>query len=214
MKAKNLFLAVALGMFAVAPAAALAQSVGQDMKNAGHDTADASKKVAHKTEEGTKTAAKDTGHGTKVAATKTAQWHQDGGPRHGTRHERRRAQDGTRNQNSRARHRTRNGRRRPQDRRGGQDRRQGHCSRYKKSGPHNRREAGKRHESAALGDPQGCWADERSAGSATGRIALSAKISSEQIATSAIQKRSAPSRCNTCNTTGASATMSATPRAI
>ncbi len=45
---------------------------GQDMKDAGHDTADATKTVAHKTATGTKTAAKDTGHGTKVAAKDTA----------------------------------------------------------------------------------------------------------------------------------------------
>jgi cytoskeletal protein RodZ len=72
MKARNFFLAAAMGMFACAPASVLAQSVGQDMKNAGHDTADASKKVANKTATGTKTAVKDTGHGTKVAADKTA----------------------------------------------------------------------------------------------------------------------------------------------
>lgn len=46
--------------------------VGQDLKNAGHDTADASKTVAHDTAHGTKVAAKDTEHGTKVAAHKTA----------------------------------------------------------------------------------------------------------------------------------------------
>src|SRR6185437_3050406 len=73
MNGKSLLLGVALGMFALAPAAAPAQSVGQDLKNAGHSTADASKKVADKTANGTKTAAKDTGHGTKVAANKTAQ---------------------------------------------------------------------------------------------------------------------------------------------
>jgi hypothetical protein len=48
------------------------QSVGQDLKNAGHDTADASKTVAHDTAHGTKVAAQDTEHGTKVAAHKTA----------------------------------------------------------------------------------------------------------------------------------------------
>jgi hypothetical protein len=72
-KAKNLFLGIALGMFALAPAAALSQTVGQDMKDAGHDTADASKKVAHGTAKGTKTVAHDTAHGTKVAADKTAE---------------------------------------------------------------------------------------------------------------------------------------------
>lgn len=71
MKLKSLFLASALGMFALAPTCGLAQTVGQDMKSAGHDTADASKKVGHKTERGTKTAARDTEHGTAVAAHKT-----------------------------------------------------------------------------------------------------------------------------------------------
>jgi hypothetical protein len=51
---------------------AQAQTVGQDMKDAGHDTAHASKTVAHKTAHGTKVAAKDTAHGTKVAAKDTA----------------------------------------------------------------------------------------------------------------------------------------------
>ena len=46
MKARNLFLAAAMGMFACAPASVLAQSVGQDMKNAGHDTADAGRAIA------------------------------------------------------------------------------------------------------------------------------------------------------------------------
>lgn len=63
-------------------ASAFAQ-VGQDLKNAGHDTADATKtaahdtahgtkKVYHKTANGTKTAAHDTAHATKVTAGKTA----------------------------------------------------------------------------------------------------------------------------------------------
>jgi hypothetical protein len=52
--------------------AAQAQTVGQDMKDAGHDTAHASKTVAHKTVHGTKVAAHDTEHGTKVAAHDTA----------------------------------------------------------------------------------------------------------------------------------------------
>jgi cytoskeletal protein RodZ len=41
--------------------------VGQDLKNAGHDTADATKTAAHDTAHGTKVAAHDTAHGTKVA---------------------------------------------------------------------------------------------------------------------------------------------------
>ena len=51
---------------------ALAQTAGQDMKDAGHDTAHATKKVAHKTGEGTKKAYHKTKHVTKVAAHKTA----------------------------------------------------------------------------------------------------------------------------------------------
>lgn len=62
---------------------AQAQTVGSDLKGAGHDTAHASKTVAHKTVHGTKvgadktvdvskTVGKDTGHGVKVGADKTA----------------------------------------------------------------------------------------------------------------------------------------------
>jgi hypothetical protein len=45
--------------------------VGQDLKNAGHDTADAGRTVGHDTAHGTKVAARDTEHGTKVAARDT-----------------------------------------------------------------------------------------------------------------------------------------------
>jgi hypothetical protein len=69
--------------------AAQAQTVGQDMKDAGHDTAHASKTVGHKTVHGTKVAtrktehgtdiaAHDTAHGTKVAAHKTADVSKEG----------------------------------------------------------------------------------------------------------------------------------------
>jgi hypothetical protein len=51
---------------------AQAQTVGQDLKDAGHDTAHATKSVAHDTAHGTKVAARDTEHGTKVAAHDTA----------------------------------------------------------------------------------------------------------------------------------------------
>ena len=47
---------------------AQAQTVGQDMKDAGHDTAHASKTVGHKTVHGTKVATRKTEHGTDVAA--------------------------------------------------------------------------------------------------------------------------------------------------
>jgi hypothetical protein len=84
MKAKNLFLGTALSLFACAPAGMHAQTVGQDMKDAGHKTAQGTKTAAkdtehgtdvaaHKTAEGTRTVAHDTAHGTKVAAHKTAQ---------------------------------------------------------------------------------------------------------------------------------------------
>ena len=56
----------------LALSAAQAQTVGQDAKDAGHDTAHATKTVAHKTAHGTKVAAHDTAHGTKVAAHDTA----------------------------------------------------------------------------------------------------------------------------------------------
>lgn len=48
-----------------------AQTVGQDIHDAGHDTAHASKTVAHKTVHGTKDAARDTEHGTQVGYHKT-----------------------------------------------------------------------------------------------------------------------------------------------
>ncbi|SEG38066.1 hypothetical protein SAMN05421819_2792 [Bryocella elongata] len=50
-----------------------AQTAGQDIKNAGHDTADASKQVAHKTAHGTKKVYHKTKHATKVAAHKTGE---------------------------------------------------------------------------------------------------------------------------------------------
>jgi hypothetical protein len=49
------------------------QTVGSDLKGAGHDTADASKKVAHKTASGTKTGYHKTVHGTKVVTHKTVE---------------------------------------------------------------------------------------------------------------------------------------------
>jgi hypothetical protein len=57
---------------------AIAQTAGQDMKDAGHDTKNAAvdtghatRKVAHKTVRGTKHVAKKTGHETKHAAVAT-----------------------------------------------------------------------------------------------------------------------------------------------
>ena len=49
-----------------------AQTAGQDMKDAGHDTAHATKTVAHDTAHGTKKVYHKTKHVTKVAAHKTA----------------------------------------------------------------------------------------------------------------------------------------------
>lgn len=50
-----------------------AQTAGQDMKDAGHDTAHATKKVAHETAHGTKKVYHKSVHGTKAAAHKTAE---------------------------------------------------------------------------------------------------------------------------------------------
>lgn len=55
-----------------------AQTVGQDMKDAGHHTAHASRTVAHKTVHGTRVATRDTEHGTRVAAHKTARVSKEG----------------------------------------------------------------------------------------------------------------------------------------
>ena len=46
--------------------------VGQDLKNAGHDTADATKTAGHKTARATKHVARSTAHTTSRAAKKTA----------------------------------------------------------------------------------------------------------------------------------------------
>ena len=70
------FAALALATVMTAPAQAAAQTsdkptVGQDLKGAGHDTADASKTVAHKTASGTRTATHKTVRGTRTVAGKT-----------------------------------------------------------------------------------------------------------------------------------------------
>jgi len=46
--------------------------IGQDLKNAGHDTADATKTAGHKTAQTTKHVAHSTAHTTSRAAKKTA----------------------------------------------------------------------------------------------------------------------------------------------
>jgi hypothetical protein len=71
------------GIVALAAGSLQAQTAGQDIKDAGHDTAHATstaahdtangtKKVYHKTAHGTSVAAHDTAHGTKTAAHNTA----------------------------------------------------------------------------------------------------------------------------------------------
>jgi hypothetical protein len=51
-------------------ASAHAQSAGQDMKNAGHDTVQATKKTTHKAVRGTKKGVQKTAHATKRGARK------------------------------------------------------------------------------------------------------------------------------------------------
>jgi len=63
---RNLALAASLAM--VLPA--MAQTAGQDMKNAGHNTANATKKTAHKVKRGTKKGVHKTAHATKKGANK------------------------------------------------------------------------------------------------------------------------------------------------
>ncbi|MGA8938490.1 MAG: hypothetical protein WB439_04920, partial [Acidobacteriaceae bacterium] len=65
-----------------------AQTVGQDMKDAGHHTAHASKTVAHKTAHGTKVATHDTVHVSKKVGHKTAKVSKEGYHKtvHGTKH--------------------------------------------------------------------------------------------------------------------------------
>jgi capsid protein len=56
--------------FAFLAISAGAQTAGQDMKNAGHDTADATKQTAHKTAHATKKGAHKAAHATKKGANK------------------------------------------------------------------------------------------------------------------------------------------------
>ena len=51
----------------------LAQTAGQDIKNAGHDTVDATKKTAHKTAHATKKGAHKVARATKKGAAKVEQ---------------------------------------------------------------------------------------------------------------------------------------------
>lgn len=60
---------------------ALAQTAGQDIKNAGHDTANATKKTAHKVKRGTKKGIHKTAHATKKGANKVEQKTDNTNPR-------------------------------------------------------------------------------------------------------------------------------------
>ena len=71
MKTKLIFTGMALAAL-LSFSAGQAQTVGQDMHDAGHDTAHATKTVAHRTAHGTKVAAHDTVAETKEGAHKTA----------------------------------------------------------------------------------------------------------------------------------------------
>jgi hypothetical protein len=66
------FPALALATAVIVSAASLNAQVGHDLKDAGHDTADATKTAAHKTAHGTKKVYHKSVHGTKVTAGKTA----------------------------------------------------------------------------------------------------------------------------------------------
>jgi hypothetical protein len=59
-------------LFGVSAALPVYGQVGQDLKNAGKDTKDATVTGAKKTEKGTKKAAKATGHGVKKGTHKAA----------------------------------------------------------------------------------------------------------------------------------------------
>ncbi len=63
----SLALLLLAALMLAAPGSLRAQTVGQDAKDAGHDTAHASKTVAHKTAHGTKKVYHKTAHGTRVA---------------------------------------------------------------------------------------------------------------------------------------------------
>ena len=73
MKVTKLFLPAALALFAFAPATVPAQSVGQDMKNAGSATKDAAKDAGKGVGHATKTTAKKVGTTTKHTVHKGSQ---------------------------------------------------------------------------------------------------------------------------------------------
>ncbi len=70
---KRLLQQLVLISFALFALAACAQSVGQDVKNAGHDTADATKQTAHKTVHATKKGTHKAASATKKGASKVEQ---------------------------------------------------------------------------------------------------------------------------------------------
>lgn len=63
----------ALVAAAFSSASPIAQTAGQDIKNAGHDTADATKQTAHKTARATKKGTNKAARGTKRTANKVEQ---------------------------------------------------------------------------------------------------------------------------------------------
>lgn len=73
---KRLLQKIVLGVFVSAvllAVSATAQTAGQDIKNAGHDTADATKKTAHKTAHVVKKGTNKAAHATKKGASKVEQ---------------------------------------------------------------------------------------------------------------------------------------------
>ena len=70
LKRIALFALLAAGLSSVSIAA---QTATQDMKNAGHDTADATKQTAHKTARATKKGTNKAARGTKRTANKVEQ---------------------------------------------------------------------------------------------------------------------------------------------
>lgn len=70
---KRLLQQLVLIPFALLALAAGAQTAGQDIKNAGHDTADATKQTAHKTVRATKKGTHKAASATKKGANKVEQ---------------------------------------------------------------------------------------------------------------------------------------------
>jgi hypothetical protein len=69
----KIFRTIALAASLAVCLPAVAQTAGQDIKNAGHDTANATKKTAHSVKRGTKKGVHKTAHATKKGANKVEQ---------------------------------------------------------------------------------------------------------------------------------------------